>query len=77
MVEGSGHHTPEPKMVLNKKIKISNTEFDVQTERRFVILWPTKDQNKSVGGFWQILWKFDIFESWMATFFYVGCLTRH
>ena len=51
MVEGSGHHTPKPKMGLNEKIKISNTEIDALTERRFVILWPTKDQSKSPGNF--------------------------
>ena len=47
MVEGSGHHTPKPKMGLSKKIKISNTEFNIQTERRFVIFSATKDQSKS------------------------------
>ena len=34
MAEGSGHHTPKPEMGLSKKTKISNTDFDVQTERR-------------------------------------------
>ena len=38
-------HSPKPKMGLSKKIKISNTEFDVQTERRFVIFPATKDQS--------------------------------
>ena len=44
---GPGHHTPKQKMGLSKKIKISNTEFDVQMERRFVIFSATKDQSKS------------------------------
>ena len=44
---GPGHHTPKQKMGLSKKIKIKNTEFDVQMERRFVIFSATKDQSKS------------------------------
>jgi len=48
MVEGSGVRTPMPKLSFNKKIKISNKEFDGQTERRFVFLWPTKVQSKSL-----------------------------
>ena len=47
MVEGSGVRTPMPKLSFNKKIKISNKEFDGQTERRFADFWPTKNQSKS------------------------------
>ena len=52
MVEGSGVRTPMPKLSFNKKIKISNKEFDGQTERRFADFWPTKNQSKSHLVLW-------------------------
>lgn len=39
--------TPQPERQNNKKIKHTNKGFDGQTDRRFVVSCPTKNQSKS------------------------------